>query len=215
MTLESRLQAVADFIAAPTHLDIGSDHALLPRYLLLTKRIQKAIVVEKNQQPFENARGALQGLNADVRLGDGFAVVQASEAQSLSVSGLGAKTIIGILSEYPERLPNALILQANANAKPLRMWARAHGFHLKAESMAQGFWRYSILRFEKAPGDDPAYKTINLDVALTYGPHLLREKHPILREELEYQQPYLEGLGDYGKNQLDVLKQALEFFNRL
>ena len=37
--LEPRLQAVAQEINAQTHADIGADHALLPRYLLLSGRV--------------------------------------------------------------------------------------------------------------------------------------------------------------------------------
>lgn len=207
--LEPRLQAVAEFIYAHTHLDIGSDHALLPKYLLQTKRIQKAIVIEKYQQPFENAKAALQGFNADVRLGDGLETFQQNEAESLSISGMGAGKMVRILQEHPERLPNKLTLQPNDNARSLRIWAKVAGFHLQAEAMAKGFWRYSILQFEKRTGDDPAYTDVGLDVALMYGPLLLKSKHPLLKEELESQRPYLQRLGKHGAKHLEILEQAL------
>jgi tRNA (adenine22-N1)-methyltransferase len=212
--LEPRLQAVADFIQTHTHLDIGSDHALLPKYLLQTKRVQKIIVIEKHQQPFENARAALQGLNAEVRLGDGLETFRQNEAQSLSISGMGAEKIVQILGAHPERLPDKLTLQPNDNARASRTWARASSFHLQAEAMAKGFWRYSILHFEKCTGDDPAYTDVSLDVALMYGPHLLKSKHPLLKEELESQRPYLQRLGKHGAKQLELLEQALALFNR-
>jgi tRNA (adenine22-N1)-methyltransferase len=208
--LEPRLQAVANFIDSHTHVDIGSDHALLPKYLLQTKRIHKAIVIEKHISPFENARAALQGLNADVRLGDGLEPYQKDETESLSISGMGAEKIVNILQSHPERLPGKLSLQPNDNARPIRLWARVSGFHLRAEAMAKGFWRYSILHFEKHTGDDPAYSEINLEAALTYGPHLLKSKHPLLVEELEHQLPYLKSLGQHGAKQLETLERALE-----
>jgi tRNA (adenine22-N1)-methyltransferase len=214
VTLEPRLQAVADFIQAHTHLDIGSDHALLPKCLLQTKRIQKAIVIEKTLQPFGNARAALRGLEAEVRLGDGLEPYQHHEADSLSISGLGAGTMVKILSTYPERLPAKLTLQPNDNARALRLWARVSGFHLTAEAMAQGYWRYSILHFEQHTGNDPAYADVNLEAALTYGPHLLKSNHPLLLAELEYQRPYLKSLGQHGAKQLEILEQALSFVSR-
>lgn len=50
-SLEPRLLAVAQEIRAPTHADIGADHALLPRYLLLSGRVERVIVVEKTRSP--------------------------------------------------------------------------------------------------------------------------------------------------------------------
>ncbi len=211
MPLEPRLLAVANFIQGETHADIGSDHALLPKYLLEHRHIQKAIVVEKNQQPFNNAKAALQGLNADVRLGDGLHPLTLNEATSLSVTGMGAGTIVQILQAQPERLPKKLTLQPNDNAIAIRIWAKEAGFYLKGEVMVQGFWRYSVLHFERSQGADPSYDNLPLEIALTYGPHLLREKHPLLIKELEYQRPYLQSLGKHAAKQLETLEQALDY----
>lgn len=211
MTLEPRLLAVAHFIKSNTHADIGSDHALLPKYLLEHGYIQKAIVVEKNQQPFHNAALALKGLNADVRLGDGLGPLHLNEASSLSITGMGTRTMVDILQAHPERLPHKLTLQPNDNARDLRVWATSAGFHLQGERMVQGFWRYTILHLEMAQGADPSYQDIPLEAALTYGPHLLSEKHPLLLEELEYQRPYLQKLGTPVAKQLAILEQALNY----
>lgn len=211
MPLEPRLQVVADFIQSKVHADIGSDHALLPKYLLETNRINKAIVVEKTQQPFENATKTLRGLNADIRLGDGLTMLKQNEADSLSITGMGATKIAQILQAHPERLPQKLILQANDNARAIRVWARENGFRIKAETMAEGFWRYTILHFEKSLGEDSSYQDVPSEAALTYGPHLLKTKHPLLKEELEYQLPYLQKLGKHGAKQLVIVKQALDY----
>jgi tRNA (adenine22-N1)-methyltransferase len=221
MALEPRLLAVANFISGKTHADIGSDHALLPKYLLQNHKINKAIIVEKTQQPFENALTALGGLNADIRLGNGLAALAENEVDSLSITGMGAYKIVQILQAHPKRLPAKLTLQANDNARKIRVWARQTGFHLKAETMVQGYWRYTILHFEKYLGEkylgetslgyDPCYQQVPLEAALTYGPHLLREKQPLLETELEHYLVYLTSLGPYGASQVDVARQALNY----
>jgi tRNA (adenine22-N1)-methyltransferase len=213
MPLESRLLAVAKFIKSNTHADIGSDHALLPRYLLQNRQINKAIIIEKTQQPFENASAALRGLNADVRLGDGLTPLGKNEADSLSITGMGAYKITQILQAHPKHLPDKLTLQPNDNARLIRMWARESGFHLKAETMVQGYWRYTVLHFEKSQYPDPCYQDVSLEVALIYGPHLLKAKHPLLKEELEYHLPYLKSLGSYGAAQVDIARQALDYIS--
>ncbi len=213
VSLEPRLMAVAQEIRAPTHADIGADHALLPRYLLLSGRVERVIVVEKNPQPWENSRRALAGLNAEVRLGDGLSVLQAGEADSLSLCGMGAKRMVRILSAHPARLPPRLVLQPNDSPEPLRRWAISAGFALQNEQMVEGFWRYSILTLQR--GTCTAYAGLPLEPALRYGPLLLKARHPLLKAHLQERQRYLQKLAPVEKvrAELKVLGQALELFS--
>ncbi|MCS7069700.1 MAG: class I SAM-dependent methyltransferase [Meiothermus sp.] len=208
-SLEPRLMAVAQEIEAPTHADIGADHALLPRYLLQSGRVERVIVVEKNRQPWENSRRALSGLNAEVRLGDGLSVLQAGEADSLSLCGMGAKRMVRILSAHPARLPPRLVLQPNDSPEPLRRWALSAGLALVNEQMVEGFWRYSILTLQRGPCT--AYAGLPLEPALRYGPLLLKARHPLLRAELQACGQYLRTLAQVEKvrAELELLEQAL------
>ncbi|AWR85326.1 tRNA (adenine(22)-N(1))-methyltransferase [Meiothermus taiwanensis] len=210
--LEPRLQAVAQEISAPTHADIGSDHALLPRYLLLSGRVERVIVVEKHRGPWENSRRALQGLCAEVRLGDGLGPLEPGEADSLSLCGMGARLMVQILSAHPERLPPRLVLQPNDSALPLRRWALEAGYALVNEQMVQGFWRYSILTLARGPCT--AYQGLPLEAALRYGPLLLKARHPLLWAELQARRQHLARLPQVERvrqEQTD-LEQALAFW---
>ncbi len=185
MTLEPRLEAVAGLIRAEVHLDVGADHALLPRYLLECRRARRVIVVEKARGPYAVASQALARYpQAEVRLGDGFGPVAAGEVESASMSGLGAPAMVRILEAHPDKLPPRLVLQPNASAQPLRRWARASGYHLVHETMVPGFWRYAVLALERRPGPDPAYEGVPLPLALAFGPQLLRARHSLLIAEL-------------------------------
>ena len=186
--LEPRLKAVASFISGEVLLDIGSDHALLPRYVLESGQVKRVIAVEKTHMPFERTSRALRGYAAQTRLGDGLNVVQAGEADVLSMSGMGAQTILNVLTAHPERVPAKLVLQANDAPEELRAWAFKNGYWLKAEEMVTGFWRYVVLLLERAVGADPAYQAWQDSLlAMRYGPHLLAKRHPLLREELLHQ----------------------------
>lgn len=210
--LEPRLQAVAQEIVAQTHADIGADHALLPRYLLLSGRVQRVIVVEKNLGPWENSRRALAGLAAEVRLGDGLEALEPAEADSLSLCGMGAQLMVGILAAHPDRLPSRLVLQPNGSALPLRRWALEAGYALVNEQMVQGFWRYSILTLERGPCT--AYEGLPLEPALRFGPLLLKARHPLLWAELQARQQHLAGLPPVEGVQQEraYLNQALALF---
>lgn len=210
--LEPRLLAVAQEIQARTHADIGADHALLPRYLLLTGRVQRVVVVEKHRGPWENSRRALQGLNAAVRLGDGLGALEPGEAESLSLCGMGARLMVRILEAHPDRLPPRLILQPNDNALPLRRWALKAGYALTNEQMVEGFWCYSILTLERGPCT--AYAGLPLEPALRFGPLLLKARHPLQRAELQARQQYLAGLPQAEQVRLErtYLEEALALF---
>lgn len=212
--LEPRLLAVAQEIKAQTHADIGADHALLPRYLLQSGRAARVIVVEKNRGPWENSRRALAGLNAEVRLGDGLSALQAGEADSLSLSGMGAGLMVGILEAHPSRLPPRLVLQPNGSAEPVRRWALSAGWALLNEQMVAGFWRYQILTLERGPC--AAYAGLLLEPALRYGPLLLKAQHPLLRADLRERQRYLQKLAQVEKvrAELEVLEQALRLLEQ-
>ena len=215
--LEPRLKAVTSFIAGEVLLDIGSDHALVPRYVLESGRVKRVIAVEKTLAPFERSKRALRGYEAEVRLGDGLSIVDSGEADVLSVSGMGAQTILKILNAHPKRLPPRLVLQANDDPEKLRVWAYQHGYCLKDEAIAAGFWRYVVVSLEQATLPDPAYDVWQdqLQLAMRYGPHLLTKRHPLLREELLHQHTVYTRLARQGapaSADLVMIEQALTYY---
>jgi tRNA (adenine22-N1)-methyltransferase len=211
LTLEPRLEAVAGLIGAEVHLDIGADHALLPRYLLERGRARRVIVVEKARGPYEVASQALASYpQAEVRLGDGFGPVAAGEVESASMSGLGAPTMVRILAAHPDKLPPHLVLQPNASAEPLRRWAFVSGYHLVHEAMTPGFWRYAVLALERKPGPDPAYEGVPPAAAFAFGPQLLRARHPLLMAELTERLEHV-CRSPHRRAELERLEDALAF----
>lgn len=184
--LEDRLLFVTTEVAGDCHCDVGTDHALLPLYLLSHKLCRKIIATEKREGPYRVARQALWGREADVRLGDGLTPLEPGEAQSVSLCGMGGSLIVEILEAQPERIPPIVIVQANRDSHKVRRWARRSGYHLKKEQLARGHWLYEVLTFSKAPmsDDDLAYAGIPEELAFHFGPLLLKEKHPLLRADL-------------------------------
>ncbi|MGI8747352.1 MAG: class I SAM-dependent methyltransferase [Deinococcus sp.] len=149
---DSRLAAALALIRAEVHADIGSDHAALPVALLRSGRVGRCIVVEKKAAPLEVARGTLERARlldrAELRLGDGFAPLLAGEVESASLTGMGGRTLLGILERGAARLPQRLVLQPNDSAAGLRGWARRQGYWLTHEELVPGFWRYPLLAEE-------------------------------------------------------------------
>lgn len=209
--LDPRLRAVATMVTGPVVADIGTNHALLPRYLLERGLAERVIAVELNQGPWEVARQALMGYQAEIRLGDGFAPLESGEVDCACLCGLGARRITEILSREPQKVPSRLVLQANRGTSLLRIWARESGFHLLDEAMAEGFWTYSILAFERRDGPDPAYRDLPQELAQEFGPHLLRARDPLLCEEVNKRERHFRHTRAVGVHRL--LCEAQEFLN--
>ena len=108
--LDQRLIAVTRRIRSRVHAYIGSDHGLLLASLLGSGRIHYGIAIENKQQPYENSSATLSELAAEVRLGDGLDVLKTGEADSLSICGMGAENMIGILKRHPDRVPHTVCL---------------------------------------------------------------------------------------------------------
>ena len=189
--LDPRLIAVKEMIWSKTHADIGSDHGGLLVELLDCGRIEFGIAIENNLQPFENSQRALSGLAAEVRLGDGLGVLSRGEVDSISICGMGAKTMLRILDAHPDRLPDKVVLQPNRHAEFVRGWGLSNGFHLQQEFVSRGHWPYAILCFARGgldvnqlPKPDVAYNGLDRDAALLFGPHELRRDGPMLESQL-------------------------------
>ena len=207
--LDARLRAALSFIRAGTHADIGSDHARLPIALLRTGRVERCVIVERTAAPLANARAAVTRAafadRVDLRLGDGFAPLKPGEVDSASLTGMGARTVEGILTRALSVLPGDLIVQPNDAPERLRAWALRHGYDLVDEALAPGFWTYPVLKLRRAAHrePDPAYAALpgglTLAVAVRWGPHLLRRRDPLLREQLDRELQRLEGAARHGR----------------
>lgn len=183
--LDERLLMVSTEVPQGVHADVGTDHALLPLYLLNNKLCTKIIATEKSPSALRVAKQALWGREAEVRLGDGLEPLAVGEVGSVSLCGMGGSLIEEILRTEPLKVPPVVVTQANRDNHKLRGWALEVGYHLVREQMASGRWAYQILTFQAKEGLDPAYQDIPQDLALHFGPLLLKQRHPLLKVELE------------------------------
>ncbi|MFK8113861.1 MAG: tRNA (adenine(22)-N(1))-methyltransferase TrmK [Rubripirellula sp.] len=212
--LDERLKAVARQIRARTHVDVGSDHGHLLKALLTAGRIEQGIAIENKQQPYANSLAMLDDLAGDVRFGDGLEPLVAGEADSLSICGMGAESIVRILECFPNRVPETVLLQPNRQPELVRAWALRAGFHLRDEQQAAGHWDYIILRFERATeSEDPAYLNVNLDSALLFGPWILKRGGHAFYESLREEESYwsrFERLRPEQTHRLAVIRRVIQ-----
>lgn len=123
--LAPRLCTVAELVPPGARLvDVGTDHAYLPAYLLGKGRIPSAIGTDIRPGPLARARETAEryGLEEQLslRLCDGLAGVADCEADAVVVAGMGGETILSILEAAPWSLQKVCILQPMSAVEVLR-----------------------------------------------------------------------------------------------
>ncbi|MGT2887166.1 tRNA (adenine(22)-N(1))-methyltransferase TrmK [Streptococcus didelphis] len=180
INISNRLRNVADFVPQNSKLlDVGSDHAYLPIFLVENKKIQRAIAGEVVRGPYESAQknvkeASLEG-NIEVRLANGLAAFDLEDKiDVITICGMGGRLIAEILEAGKDKLSGVkrLILQANNREDDLRNWLVKNQFCLVAEKIiTENNKYYEIIVAEH--GQASLSKE-----ALRFGPFLLREKSP-------------------------------------
>ena len=147
MELSPRLRAVADWVPVGARLaDVGTDHGLLPVWLLKQGRISAAVAADLRAGPLAAARRTARrfGVSDRVsfRLCDGLRGIAPEEADTVTIAGMGGETIVKILAAAPwTRAGDTLLLLQPQSAFPeLRGWLAGHGYRISREKIVrEGF----------------------------------------------------------------------------
>lgn len=151
--LTPRLQTVADFVPERTRfVDIGTDHAYLPVWLLQEGKISTAIAADIREGPLSCAKrtAADYGTEMEFRLCDGLVDIDKDEVDSIAIAGMGGETMIHILSAVTWAGEKTLVLQPMSRQPELRQWLYENGFAIIREKTAQeGDTLYTVMLVEK------------------------------------------------------------------
>jgi len=152
MELSARLQSIADQVPqGALFADIGTDHAYLPVWLLLNKRIDNAIAADLREGPLSRARETADqfGVSEKVsfRLCNGLVGIAAHEVDTIAIAGMGGETIAEILSVAPwTKERTLLLLQPMTSFPDLRLWLQQNGYKIEKEVISrEGRRLYSSL----------------------------------------------------------------------
>lgn len=185
--LSKRLEAVASFVPKGARLvDVGSDHAYLPLFLVEKGRIEYAIAGEVVQGPYlsalKNVQEAQQGEKIAVRMANGLAAFTLSDKMdTLTIAGMGGRLIADILEAGKDKLVGIqrLILQPNNREDDVRSWLMSNGFQLVAETiLEESGKRYEILVAEHGQMELSARE-------LRFGPFLQADRSPVFIQKWE------------------------------
>lgn len=205
--LSKRLQTIANYITAGTTVaDIGSDHALLPVYLVQSGISPTAIAGELNSGPFLAAQKQINGANLQhkiiARQGNGMEVVQPNEVECITIAGMGGVLITEILTAGMKagKLEGVkeLVLQPNVGEDAVRKWLVQHQWMLVDESILEEDGKiYEVLHAKRSEDaaehnarlfngqsiDLPFDLSIKQGILFRMGPYLINKKEAVLLQK--------------------------------
>jgi tRNA (adenine22-N1)-methyltransferase len=189
MQLPPRLSAIAGFVPAGRWVvDIGTDHALLPVYLIKNSKCPGAVAGDVREGPYRMAKKSVSGAGLTdrigIRLGDGLTIVRPGEVEVAVIAGMGGGTIRDIIrnSLGTASVLERLVLQPMVDGGALRIWLVKNGWRLADETLVEdGGTIYEIIAAERGREEetDP--------LLLEIGPRLVEKKDPLLKKHLTNQ----------------------------
>ena len=139
-----RLRCAAELILPHKKIvDIGTDHAYLPTYLVLTGKSERVLACDIGVRPLENARKTVNcfGLSDKIqlRISDGLQKVSADEAEEISICGMGGTLMAEILgaAEWIKRSGMHLVLQPMTHSEDVRQFLCKNGFSITRECFVE------------------------------------------------------------------------------
>lgn len=201
-----------------TVADVGTDHGYIPVYLVLSKKAERAIAMDVNQGPLRRAKEHIlqYGLEKQIetRLSDGCSALRPGEADVIVIAGMGGALMQRILAQGKETAQSAgkLVLQPQSEVMAFRQFLAAGGYRITAEDMVleEGKY-YPVIAAEYAGcrngeppvtwgnrGQEPCWGGNGTPLskepwqpgrlACKFGPILLEQHHPVLKQFLLRQQ---------------------------
>ena len=150
--LPPRLALLASLVPPGAALaDVGSDHGLLPIYLITTGWISSAVATDINAGPISRARANAETFGVSTLRCvqcDGLAAVSPEEADTIVIAGMGGETIAGILRAAPwTREDKLLLLSPMSRPEALRRALSELGYLIEAEHLVKDAGRiYSVIQ---------------------------------------------------------------------
>lgn len=140
ITLTKRLQAVANTVNQNTlFCDVGTDHAYLPTYLLLTKKVERAYASDIRKGPLDSARRTAIEYKVedkmDLILSDGLDSIS-HDITEIAIAGMGGVMIADIIkrAEWLKDKKYHLVLQPMTKIAHLRKALYQYGFEIEYET---------------------------------------------------------------------------------
>lgn len=164
LRLRPRLKKAAEMtVHGVPVIDVGTDHAYLPAYLVINGSVPWASAGDIGEKPLQNAAQTLTryGIEDKVRLfvSDGLKGIDIPSETSITICGMGGTLISRILGDAKDKISRngiRLILQPMTHSEDVREWLCGNGFGIIEEACVRDSGRvYCCIAAEyRGKGDE-------------------------------------------------------------
>lgn len=134
-------------------VDVGTDHAYLPIYLVLQNKVTHAIACDLRTEPLSMAKSNIKlfGLENSVqtRISDGLKNINQDETDTVIIAGMGGNLISKILQEctWENKNEKEFILQPMKYENVLRVFLAKQGYQIEQEIAVKCLGKiYTVLK---------------------------------------------------------------------
>lgn len=136
--VSNRIKTIASLVdAKDSILDIGTDHALLPIFLIKNNIVSVADGSDISNKVLSNAKENVFKYNLEDKinlyLSDGVKQIDISKYNTLIITGMGFSTIKSIIDNADLKYIDKLIIQSNNNLDELRKYLNEISFSIVDE----------------------------------------------------------------------------------
>lgn len=181
--ISDRLAAIAYMIDKnKVVFDVGSDHGLLPCFLVESGISNKVYAGDIAEGPLKHAEDNIikRGLQNNIYtvLSDGLAKAN-DDVDVVVISGMGYHTIEHILNSCDVSRYQYFIIQSNKDVELVRKYISDHLYTIEDERVVFDGFYYQIIKFSADYHDQYS------DLEIKYGPILLKKKDSIFIDYLK------------------------------
>ncbi|NLM04269.1 MAG: SAM-dependent methyltransferase [Clostridiales bacterium] len=196
--LNSRLKKIADLIPEGSIVaDIGTDHGLIPIYLIENKISPKVIAGDIHKRPLKIAKENIEYYKLidkiELRLGNGLEILKPGEVDTVIIAGVGGRLITKILDK-DKNITNSIenfILQPMRGQREVRKYLLNNNFTIQKDVLVkenQRIYEIIVAKRGKQEITDKIYYEIGLflksnprDVAIEFITEKINIKKTIIK----------------------------------
>ena len=213
MKISKRLKSLAGLVTLDDKVaDIGCDHALLDVYMIKNNITKKVLIADISENALENGIKNVKKYHLDDKItakcGNGLDVIT-DKIDTVIISGMGASTIIKILSSNKLKQIKKLIIESNNDHFLLRKFLINNGFYISHEAVIYDNGKYYInIMFQRG------FKKYSKK-ELIYGPILMNSNKEYFNYLLKKQTGILENIPKYKIITRIKMRKKVFFLKRL
>ena len=216
MHISWKLKTIAQLVKNDNIIaDIGTDHGLLPIYMLKNNLCKFAYATDINSKSLDCAIRNFKKYGVEINFkmvqSDGFEKLQKQKIDVAIITGLGTKKILEILSQKNPNI-SRFILCASDNSMPLRKWVADNNYFIENEKIIYEnkiFYEIIVVNLKEGVSVNNKYDQY-------FGPILIKERNIYFigkyREQMDYYIKLINKIPPNDKNKAKIAQKMKMIF---